>query len=61
MSQTPKKSTYRVTNWKDYNKALVQRGSLTVWIDQQALDAWHHRGAPRWGAQFTYSGLATKG
>jgi hypothetical protein len=58
MSQTPQKSSYRVTNWKDYNKALVQRGSLTVWIDQQALDAWHHRGAPRWGAQFTYSDLA---
>jgi len=55
MSQTPKKSAYRVTNWKDYNQALVQRGSLTVWIDQQALDAWHHQGPTRWGAQFTYS------
>ncbi len=22
MSQTPKKSAYRVTNWKDYNQAL---------------------------------------
>jgi hypothetical protein len=58
MSQTPKKSTYRVTNWKDYNKALVQRGSLTVWIDQEALDAWHHQGPSRWGARFTYSDLA---
>lgn len=58
MSQTPKKSAYRVTNWKDYNQALVRRGSLTVWIDQQALDAWHHEGPPRWGARFTYSDLA---
>ena len=58
MSQTPRKSSYRVTNGKDYNKALVRRGSLTVWIDQQALDAWHHRGAPRWGAQYLYSDLA---
>ena len=58
MSQTPKKSAYRVTNWKDYNQALVQRGSLTVWVDPQALDAWHHRGPSRWGAPFTYSDLA---
>ena len=58
MSQTPKKSAYRVTNWKDYNEALVRRGSLTVWIDQQALDAWHHQGAPRWGARYIYSALA---
>jgi hypothetical protein len=58
MSQAPKKAAYRVRNWKDYNKALVQRGSLTVWIDQQALDAWHHQGPPRWGARFVYSDLA---
>ena len=58
MSQAPKKSAYRVTNWKDYNKALVRRGSLTVWIDREALDAWHHQGGPRWGAQYLYSDLA---
>lgn len=58
MSQTPRKAVYRVRNWAHYNAALVQRGSLTVWIDQQALDAWHHQGPPRWGAKFVYSDMA---
>ena len=24
-------------------KALVQRGSLTLWISEEVLAAWHHR------------------
>src|SRR5512135_314879 len=58
MSQTPQKSAYRVKNWSQYNAALVKRGSLTVWVDQEALDAWHYQGPPRWGAQFIYSDTA---
>src|SRR3954471_1104056 len=58
MSQTPPKATYRVTNWAQYNDALVNRGSLTVWVDRDALDAWHHQGPSRWGAQFIYSDVA---
>ena len=27
------KSKYRVCNWSDYNKALVNRGCLTVWFN----------------------------
>ncbi|GIU11512.1 hypothetical protein TUM4641_29600 [Shewanella morhuae] len=27
------KSKHRITNWPEYNKALVNRGSLTFWID----------------------------
>jgi len=44
---------YKVRNWPAYNRALVRRGSLTLWIDEQALSAWHHealvgvRGRPR--------------
>src|SRR5512135_452425 len=58
MSQTPQKSAYRVKNWSQYNAALVKRGSLTVCVDQEALDAWHYQGPPRWGAQFIYSDTA---
>lgn len=40
-SQQPvKKPRYRVRNWKDYNKALVNRGSLTIWFDSQAINRW---------------------
>jgi transposase len=34
------KPIYRIRNWKHYNKALINRGSLTIWIEQKALDAW---------------------
>ncbi len=37
---------------------FLRRGSLTIWVDQQALDAWDHQGPPRWGAKFVYSDTA---
>jgi hypothetical protein len=39
-----KKRQYRIRNWRDYNKALVSRGSLTLWIDTRSVDAWLDRG-----------------
>jgi len=43
---------YKVTNWPEYDRALQQRGSLTVWVTPEALAAWHPphtggRGRPR--------------
>ena len=37
------KTRYRITNWPEYNRALVRRGSVTIWLDNQlppALAAW---------------------
>lgn len=34
------KQQYRIRNWREYNKALVSRGSLTLWIDTRTTDAW---------------------
>jgi Transposase DDE domain len=31
---------YRIRNWRAYNHALVDRGRLTVWFDEQAIGAW---------------------
>ncbi|NLS43413.1 IS5/IS1182 family transposase, partial [BEV proteobacterium] len=31
---------FKITNWPSYNKALKQRGSLTVWLDESAIAAW---------------------
>ncbi len=49
---------HRVTNWAEYDAALRQRGSLTVWFTEEALAAW--RAAPRTtrGGQPWYSPLA---
>lgn len=34
------KIAYRVHNWKDYNKSLVQRGSLTFWFSEEVIKKW---------------------
>lgn len=38
-----KKGTYKVTNWPQYNVALKRRGSLDVWIAEDAFDNWDDR------------------
>jgi hypothetical protein len=55
------KATYRIRNWKQYNDALVNRGSLTLWVDRDTLRAWKYQGPARRGAQFEYSDLAIEG
>lgn len=32
--------TYRIRNWPEYNKALIQRGSISIWIDEKAVKSW---------------------
>lgn len=49
---------YRVQNWSEYNQALIGRGSLTLWISEEATDAWHHSGPAQQGGQIVYSDLA---
>jgi Transposase DDE domain len=51
-------ATYRIRNWKQYNDALVNRGSLTLWVDQDMLRAWRYQGPARRGGQFEYSDTA---
>ncbi len=34
------RARYKVTNWPEYDRALQQRGSLTVWVTPAALAAW---------------------
>lgn len=35
------KKAYRVRNWKDYNSALINRGSITLWIDEESINGWY--------------------
>ena len=37
------KTKYRVANWAAYNKALVRRGDVTVWLSSDAIAAWTRR------------------
>jgi hypothetical protein len=49
------KTLYRVKNWPEYDKALVQRGSITFWISADFERTWMHTGAKQRGSQFDYS------
>lgn len=35
------KTKYRIRNWPEYNKALVQRGSITLWFCEESIKKWH--------------------
>ena len=35
---------YRIRNWKEYNKSLIQRGSITVWLSEDAVEKWFAQG-----------------
>ena len=41
-----KKKTYNVRDWKTYDQGLQNRGSLTIWFAEDAINAWN---APRLG------------
>jgi IS5 family transposase len=48
-SPVPKpKTRYRVTNWRAYNRALVARGAITLWIDEAVLAGWRASGGKGW-------------
>src|SRR5277367_1717603 len=48
----------RVTNWSEYDAALRQRGSLTVWFTKEAIAAWRAEPRTTRGGQPHYSALA---
>jgi transposase len=52
------KTRYRVTNWPEYDAALVRRGSLTVWLTEEAVSAWHAPATGERGGQAVSSDIA---
>jgi transposase len=34
------KTKYRVNNWAEYDRALVRRGDITLWISEDAISSW---------------------
>lgn len=53
MKRKINKRQYRLRNWSQYHKALVRRGSLTLWVSDEMIAQWCEtkrtsgRGAPR--------------
>src|SRR3712207_148933 len=52
------KQRHRATNWAEYDAALRQRGSLTVWFTEEAIASWRAEPRTTRGGQPHYSALA---
>jgi hypothetical protein len=52
------KQKHKVTNWREYDAGLRQRGSLTVWFTDEAVQAWRAEPRTTRGGQPWYSPLA---
>lgn len=60
---TTKTTEYRLRNWNQYNRSLVRRGSLTLWIEEGIEEKWLHpdqqsKKSSRRGARPLYSDFA---
>jgi hypothetical protein len=53
-----RKALYRVKNWSEYDKALVQRGSITFWMSEDFEKTWRYTGEKQRGSQYDYSDQA---
>src|SRR5829696_6122572 len=54
------KQRHRVTNWAEYDAALRQRGSLTIWFSEEAVATWRAEPRTTRGGQPHYSALAIR-
>jgi len=57
-TQSRQKALYRVKNWSEYDKSLVQRGSITFWLSDDFEKDWRYIGKKQRGSQFEYSAQA---
>lgn len=50
------KSKYTIRNWGEYNKSLIQRGSINVWFSDEAISKWEAgKEKGKKGRPYTYS------
>jgi hypothetical protein len=47
-----------VKNWREYDQSLRDRGDITLWISQDAIDAWTPPKTGKRGASPVYSDVA---
>ena len=52
------KTKYHVANWPDYDRSLVERGNITLWLSPDAIASWTTKPTCRRGGQQKYSDLA---
>ena len=52
------KTKYHVSNWPEYERALVGRGDVTLWLSAEAIQAWRPAPSGRPGGPRKFSNLA---
>ncbi len=52
------KPFYKTANWKQYNQSLINRGSLTFLIDEEAVSGWTQSKRNEYGWPRRFSDLA---
>ena len=54
------KKKYKVINWSEYNKALENRGNLTIWFSDEYTSKWYgtEKNTNKVGSPFIFSDLA---
>lgn len=57
-NNTKKKGKRKVINWPEYNKALVDRGNIEFWVDEETLQAWKEKFNGSKGRPKTFSNQA---
>lgn len=59
MKQKTSSSTYRLRNWPQYITALINRGSLSLWLDTYSIARWlNHQPSARRGRPILYADAA---
>jgi hypothetical protein len=55
------KTSYRITNWRQYNESLVRRGDVTFWFSDDVIENWEHANDElKVGHPFVYSDMAVE-
>ena len=49
------KTKYRVNSWSEYDRALVQRGEITLWMSEDAIEDWKPAASGGRGGQRKFS------
>ena len=52
----PASKIYRTTNWSSYNRALINRGNISIWLDPKTQ--WYAQSQGKQGRNQTYSDTA---
>ncbi len=56
--QSKAKDKYKILNWSSYNESLKQRGNITVWCIEDAIQSWNYNSKREQGGKIIYSDAA---